>query len=133
MKKYLLASLAVFIAWAVLDFIIHGMLLMGAYEASASLWRPMEDMSMGLMYLVTALVALAFTAIYAFHVKGSSVGAGAKFGLLYGLATGISMGFGSYLYMPIPYSLAWGWFLGTVVEAVVGGALAGWIVKSRAA
>lgn len=129
MKKYLLASLAVFITWAILDFIIHGVILGGVYEATASLWRPMEEMNMGLMYLVTALVALAFTAIYVYQVKGNSASEGAKYGLLFGLATGISMGFGSYLYMPIPYSLAWGWFLGTVVEAVAAGAVAGALAK----
>jgi hypothetical protein len=59
------------------------------------------------------------------------VAAGAKYGLVYGLAAGISMGFGSYLYMPIPYSLAWGWFLGCLVESIIGGALAGWIIRSR--
>jgi hypothetical protein len=130
MKKYLLASLAVFIVVSVLDFVIHGMLLKGVYESTASLWRPMEEMNMGLMYLVTALVSLAFTAIYVYHVKGGSASAGAKFGLVYGLATGISMGFGSYMYMPIPYSLAWGWFLACVVEGVVAGAVAGAIAKN---
>jgi hypothetical protein len=131
MKKYLLGSLAVFISWAVLDAVIHGMLLKDVYASTSSLWRPMAEMNMVLMHLVTALVALAFTAIYAFQIKGNSVAAGAKYGLVYGLAAGISMGFGSYLYMPIPYSLAWGWFLGCLVESIIGGALAGWIIRSR--
>lgn len=130
MKKYLLASLAVFIAWSILDFVVHGMLLSGTYEATASLWRPMEEMNMVLMRSVSALSAMAFTAIYVFLVKGNSVAAGAKYGLLYGLATGIPMGFGSYGYMPIPYSLAWGWFLSCLVLGIVGGAVAGAIAKN---
>lgn len=129
MKKYLLASLAVFIVWSILDIVIHMVILGDVYESTASLWRPMEEMNTGLMYLVSALVALAFTGLYAYHGKGGGATAGAKFGLVYGLATGISMGFGSYAYMPIPYSLAWGWFLGTVVEAVIAGWVAGRILK----
>jgi len=31
--------------------------------------------------------------------------------------------------MPIPYAIALGWFLGTVVEALVAGVLLGAIVK----
>lgn len=125
MKKYLLASLGVFVAWSVLDFVIHGLMLRGAYEASASLWRPMEEMNMGLMYLITALVALAFTGLYVYHGKGGGASAGAKFGLVYGIATGLGAGFGSYLFMPLPYTLAWGWFLAALVEGVVGGWIAG--------
>ena len=37
------------------------------------------------------------------------------------------MGLGTYAVMPIPGSLAWAWFLGTVVEAVVAGMLVGLI------
>jgi hypothetical protein len=130
MKKYLLASLAVFIVWSILDFVVHGMVLSGIYASTASLWRPMEEMNMGLMRSVSALSALAFTAIYVYHVKGGSMAAGAKYGLLFGLATGIPMGFGSYGYMPIPYSLAWGWFFCSVVAGVLGGAVAGAIAKN---
>ena len=130
MKKYLLGSLVVFIAWSILDFIIHAKLLSPLYMETASLWRPMDQMNMGLMFLVRALFALTFSAIYVYQVKGSSVSAGAKYGLLFGLATGIHMGLGSYGYMPIPMSLAWGWLLGCVVNSVVGGALLGWVAKT---
>ena len=55
---------------------------------------------------------------------------GVKFGILFGLATGISMGFGSYSYMPIPLSLAWSWFLGSWIEAIIAGVIVGAIVTS---
>lgn len=41
------------------------------------------------------------------------------------------MGYGTYSFMPIPYLLALGWFLGTVVETTVAGALVGWIIKEE--
>ncbi len=50
---------------------------------------------------------------------------------LYGAGYGIRRGYGSYSFMPIPYSLALIWFLGTVVETTVGGLLLGWIVKGE--
>jgi hypothetical protein len=132
MKKYLLGSLAVFITYAVLDFIVHAVLLMGTYQATASLWRPQGEMNMGLMYLVTAVTALTFTAIYAFHVRGASVSAGVKYGLLYGVGGGFAWAFGTYAMMPIPMNLAWAWFVSFVVETAVAGAVAGWIVKPQA-
>ena len=39
-KRALIAMVAVFAAWSVIDFIIHNLLLMDAYAATAHLWRP---------------------------------------------------------------------------------------------
>jgi hypothetical protein len=128
-KRTLLAIIAVFIAWSLLDFVIHGVILQSTYEATAALWRPMAEMKMGLMYLVTLLFTVCFVLIYALLISGKSMAAGIKYGVLFGLATGVSMGFGSYSYMPIPYTLAFTWFAGTMVEVIVAGVIVGAMVK----
>lgn len=130
-RKFPIASFAVFIAWSALDFVIHGMLLQKTYQATASMWRPMDDMNIGLMHAVTLIAALAFTGIYHVIAREKSPRTGVVYGLLYGVATGVSMGFGSYCYMPIPLSLAWGWLLGTLVEATAGGLIAGAILRQE--
>jgi hypothetical protein len=81
------------------------------------------------MNAVTLTVALAFTAIYAVVVDRKSMAAALKYGLLYGIATGVSMGFGTYGVMPIPGRLAVTWFLGTLVESLVAAALLGTILR----
>jgi hypothetical protein len=43
----------------------------------------------------------------------------------------MGMGYGTYSVMPIPYSLALGWFWGTVVETTLAGVLLGLIVKEE--
>ena len=131
LKQILFAIVTIFIAWSVLDMVIHGMLLQETYEATANLWRPMEDMDMTLMYIVTLAYTACFVIIYSVFVGSKSVATGIKFGAIFGLAAGISMGFGSYTYMPIPLSLAVGWFVGTLVEAIVAGALVGTIIKQK--
>jgi len=128
-KRVLLAIVAIFIAWSILDYIIHGLLLQATYEATANLWRPMEEMKMSLMYVVTLVFAVAFVAIYGFLVSPKSLVTGIKYGALFGLASGFSMGFGSYSYMPIPLSLAWIWFVGSLVETVAAGAIVGGIIR----
>ncbi len=129
-KRIILAVVAAFIAWSILDFILHGLLLRSTYEATANLWRPMDQMNMPLMYFVTFVFTASFVLIYSLLVERKSLVSGIRFGALFGLATGISMGFGSYSYMPIPLALAWSWFLGSWIKAVVGGAIVGAIVKS---
>ena len=129
-KRTIWAVVAVFIAWSILDFILHGLLLRSTYEATAKLWRPMDQIDMPLMYSVTLVVTLCFVLIYGLLVGRKSLAAGIQFGALFGLATGISMGFGSYAFMPIPVMLAWSWFLGSWVEAIAAGAIVGVIMKS---
>jgi hypothetical protein len=129
-KRTILAILAVFIAWSILDFILHGLLLRPIYVNTASLWRPMNQMNVTLMYFVTLVFTVCFVLIYRFLVGQKSLVTGIRFGALFGLATGISMGFGSYCYMPIPLTLAWSWFIGSWVEAIAAGAIVGAIIKS---
>jgi len=131
--RVVLAIIVVFVAWAVLDFIIHGVILQSTYAATAELWRPVAEMKMGLAYLVTLVASACFVGIYALLVQPKSIGKGLTYALLFGVATGAGMGFGSYCYMPIPFYLAGTWFLATLVESLVAGLLAGLIVKRTAA
>lgn len=129
MKRGILAVIAIFVVWAVLDFVIHGVLLRPLYETTADLWRPMEQMNAGLIYLVTLVSAACFVAIYSILIAEKCGRKGLIFGLLFGLATGVSMGFGTYAVMPIPFVMALTWFFGTVVEAVAAGLIVGAIMN----
>jgi hypothetical protein len=129
MKRIALAVLAIFVAWSVLDFVIHGLILKSTYEATAQLWRPMEEMKMGILYLAVLVNALAFVWIYAGFFADRGIASGLKYGLVYGLGTGFSMGFGTYSFMPIPVYLAAVWFFGTLVETLVGGVIVGSIIR----
>ncbi len=129
MKKFLIAVVAVFICWSVMDFIIHNILLGSTYAATAEMWRPMEEMKMGLMYFVTLVVAAVFVRIYSGFFADKTLKSGLLYGALWGVGMGMSMGYGSYAYLPIPYVLAISWFTGTVVEGLAAGAIIGWIFK----
>jgi len=128
-RKIIVATLAVFVAWGILDFIIHGLILSSAYAKTAILWRPMAEMKQILMYLVTFLSALIFITIYARLISPKDLNRGLSYGLLFGLGAGISMGYGTYSVQPIPYNMALVWFLGTTVEGTVAGLIAGLMVK----
>ena len=75
-KRAALAVVAVFIAWSILDFVIHGLLLKTIYEETAGLWRPMEEMKMPLMYVVTLIYTVCFVAIYGLLVRNKTVKSG---------------------------------------------------------
>lgn len=129
LKKTIVSVVGVFIAWSIVDFVVHGLLLKSAYESTAQLWRPMAEMKMGVMHLAVLITSCAFVAIYARFVGKRSLTTGLKYGLWFGLAAGTSMGYGTYAVMPIPYHMALTWFLGSLVHGAVGGVIVGSILK----
>jgi len=128
-KRAALAVVTVFICWAVVDFVIHGILLQTSYVETADLWRPMAEMKMGLTYIVTFISAVVFVLIYALFFGKKGPGTGLAYGGLFGLGAGISMGYGTYSVQPISYMMALTWFLGSLVEGVLAGLIVGAIVK----
>lgn len=130
LKRTILAVLVVFVVWSVLDFVIHGLILQASYTATSHLWRPMPEMKTNLLHVVVFIAALAFVLIYSWLVADISIASGLKYGLLFGLASGVSMGYGSYAVMPITYHIALVWFLGKLVEAVLGGITVARIIRS---
>lgn len=129
MKKTLIATVVVFLAWEALDFLIHGVLLHAAYAAAPALWRPQAEMKMTLLLLTVLVSALCFCTIYAKWVQPKELRTGLLFGLWFGIAVGVGMGFGTYSVQPIPYAMALTWFFGTAVEGAVGGLIAAALIK----
>lgn len=132
-KRVLVAVIVVFVAWSAMDFVIHGVILRASYAATASLWRPTSEMKTSVLYLSVFIAALAFVLIYSQFFSRKGIATGLQYGLLFGLGTGVSMGYGSYSVMPIPYHMALTWFLGTLVEAAIGGVILGAVIRERRA
>jgi len=130
LKQTIWAVIAVFIAWSILDFLIHGVFLKSIYEETSNLWRPEDEMNMLLMSTITLIFSACFVAIYSYLINPKSLQSGFLYGGIFGMAVGVSMGFGSYCYMPIPMSLAFSWFIGSLVEITLAGIIVGLIIKA---
>lgn len=117
-KRIVLGTIAVFAAWSVLNLIMHGLILGPSYAMTAHLWRPPEDMSMALMNLFGIIASFVFTVFYVAVVDRKCLANGLKFGVMYGLMSGLSMGFGTYQSMPITLFIAVVWFAGTFLQGV---------------
>jgi hypothetical protein len=128
-RKSVIATVIIFILWAIVDFVVHGFILSSAYSETSQLWRLMEDMSPMLIYLVTVMSACVFTAIYTLLIKEKSVFIAVSYGALFGFGGGVSMGYGSYAAMPITSFIANIWFLSALLKYVLAGAVLGIIVK----
>jgi hypothetical protein len=128
-KRWLLASVAVFVVIAVLEFVIHGMLLTGIYKQTASVWRPEAEM-LRLMWIFW-VGYLVFAPLFAFiYVKGyekgkPGLGQGLRFGLYMGVMLSVAHSYAQYVILPIPLVLACYWFAATLVEFIAAGIAAG--------
>lgn len=128
-KRWLLASVAVFVVIFILEFIIHGVLLQGLYQQTAPVWRPMADMQrlMWILWVGYLVLAPLFVFIYTKgYEKGKpGLGQGFRFGLYVGAMLSVLHGFGWYAILPIPLALSIYWSVAIIVEFVAMGIAAG--------
>ena len=133
-KRWLLAALGAFAVTFMLDFVIHHQLLMGLYEQTASVWRPQHEAGsrMWLMMLSGLLFAGVFAWFYTkgYEARKPGLGQGLRFGGYVGLLLGIPQSLVWYVVLPVPFVLALGWFIGTLVDCLAAGAAVGALYRS---
>ena len=81
-----------------------------------------------LIYIVIFALITVFVGTYQLLVRPKSLRAGITFGAFIGLALGLSAGFGTYIHMPIPLTLAWGWLIGGWLKGIAAGAVLGSLI-----
>ena len=132
MKRPLAAGFAILVAWTLVDALTHRLFLAPIYEASASLWRPFDQMNTALIWAATVALVGIFVGTYTLLVKPRSLRSGLALGAFVGLALGIASGGGTFIHMPIPASLAWGWFLAGWLKGVAAGGILGAVITDGA-
>ena len=132
-KSWVLASVAVFFVIAVLEFLIHGVLLSDMYQQTASVWRTETEMQqmMWIFWVGYLVFAPFFVLIY---VKGyekgkPGLGQGFRFGLYVGAMLSVLNSFGWYVILPIPLALVFYWFLSILVEFIAVGVAVGLVYR----
>jgi hypothetical protein len=132
-KRFALASAAVFVVFAILEGIIHGVLLADIYQQTSSIWRPENDIqrNMWLMWLGYLIFAPVFVLIYSkgYEANKGGLPQGIRFGLITGMLLSASQSLGWYVVLPIPGVLAFWWFVTGMVETVAAGAAVGVIYR----
>jgi len=89
----------------------------------------MAEMKWTVMYISSFLFVCGWVWVYFKMIANKSPKTGIIYGLVTGLAHGISFGYGCYATMPIPYMLALGWFLSSAVVLTIAGWIMGMIIK----
>ncbi len=122
-KKFWTGFVAVLVAMEILMFLIHGMLLSSAYQATKELWRPDMQSLMWIYHVLAIIGAFFLTLIFSKGYEGKGVMEGVRYGLYIGIWMSAGMAYGSFAMIKIPYSLALQWFIYGVIEYVVCGVI----------
>ena len=123
MKKVLIGFVVVLIAMIVMSFIVDGIILGSTYASLSSVWRPDMQSKMWIFYIVMIVSSFFFSFIFSKGYEGKGILEGVRYGLYIGIWTSVSMAYGTYAMIAIPYSLALQWFLYGVIENVIYGIL----------
>ncbi len=128
-KKMVFASLAVFVGFEIMDYIIHNVILSPVYAQLANLWRPDMMSKMWLMALSTLVMSVMFVYIFIKGYENKGIAEGLCFGIVAGLFMNFIGMFSQYVMYPIPFSLAFTWFIFGMFEFSVAGIIAALIYK----
>jgi len=128
-KRFVSASLAVYVASLALGFLIHGVILKPTYDSLASIWRPNMNSLMWIVWVNGLITSVIFTYIFAKGYEGKGIIEGARFGAIMGVFISVPMAYGTYMMIPIPYTLAFQWFLYGTAQTILLGITAAAVYK----
>lgn len=133
-KKWIIASIVIFILDQILIWIIHGIILKGCYEATAHLWRPTAEMNqmMWLMWLSGLIWAFLFVYIFAKGYEGKGLIEGFRYGIVIGIFFSLTTSLGTYSVQPIGFGLAASWFISGFIQIIIYGLIAALIYAPKA-
>jgi hypothetical protein len=129
-KRYIIASIAVFAAFQVMDFVVHSVILMSSYAALASIWRPDMMSLMWIMWITGLAVSFLFVFIFCKGYENKGLMEGVRFGLIAGLFL-CSNVWGQYVIYPVPLVLAVKWFVFYMIESMIAGLITAAIYRPR--
>lgn len=128
-KRYVLATFSAFFFVFLYEFIIHGLLLKGVYIETAQIWKPQSQQSMMVMGLSQYLFSALTVFLYTRHHEGKGPREGIRFGLILGLILS-SLDFGSFAFLPIPFSLVFSWMAANFLKGIGVGLIASIVYKN---
>jgi uncharacterized PurR-regulated membrane protein YhhQ (DUF165 family) len=128
-KRFLVASLVVYVVVQAMDLVINQVFMKGANESLKGLWRPDITSRMWMMYVIGVLVALLFTYIFIKGREGKGITEGVRYGIIIWLFVSVPMNMSMWVLLPISHIIILRWMLFGLLEMLVAGILAAVIYK----
>ncbi len=128
-KRFFAASIVVFVAVQLMEYVVNNVILMPTYESLKQLWRPDIESKMWMWYPLGLLTALLFTYIFIKGREGKGILEGVRYGIIIWLFASVPFSHAFYVMINIPYSLCLQWCGFGLIEMLVAGILVAAIYK----
>ena len=138
-KKFALATLAVFVIVAILEFLLHRVVLASTYTTlqyyrNAALWSEGDTGALKWLYLGYLLFACLFVFLYTRGYEARpAFGQGLRYGVYVGLLLYVPTVFIQQGLLKMPVIVSVSWSLAGIVECVISGIVASSIYKAKPA
>lgn len=135
--KYVIAVIAVYVVFEILDFLIHGVLLMDKYESLGETGLFAEDMEskMWIIYVTALFFSIFFVYLYHYFVnayKKTGWMSGLYYGLIVGFLMLVSGMINQHVIYGAPMDLVWQWLIFGIIQMAFAGIAAGLFYKPKA-
>jgi len=131
-KRFLMASLTVFVVIQAMRYIVDTVLLNKDYESLQTFWRENTVSRIWLAYGMALLVSLLFTYIFIKGREGKGIQEGVRYGIIIWLFAFVPIYHTLWVFVPIPYSLIFRWTLFGLLQTFVAGIIVAAIYKPLA-
>lgn len=121
-KRFIGATVALFIFMFFYEWLVNGYLMTGLYQETSNVWRPFSQMqaNMILRFVMLFIIAAWVTLFYTQFHRTATLAEGAKFGLLLGVLVGLEAA-AWYIWLPVTAELSVSWFATNALEGLIGG------------
>jgi len=134
-KKFIIAWIALFVAWLLGDFLIHAVLLHSDYMQLSNLYRTEADQQkyFPLMILAHVIMSGALVWIYARGAEAKPwMAQGVRFGVAVALLTAVPTYMIYFVVQPMPGGVVIKQILGEGVLMVILGTIVAWLYRDAA-
>ena len=119
-QRFAMTVVGAFVFIFAFEFLWHGFLMKGMYDATSSIWRPEEEAKMHYIFASQFLFAVVLSYIYTMIGKHIACKRGIAFGFFAGLLLAMPQ-LGTYCYLPIPLTISLMWMLAEFLKCLGAG------------
>ena len=134
-KRFVLAFIVVFVLLEITNYLIHGLILAPVYTSEAVQGVFRADMTSEMWIIWITDIVWSFFFVF-FFVKGyekKGLAEGLRFGFYVGIFISFVTAYQGFAIHPIPYSLAFQWFIYGLIQNIVLGISASLVYKKAEA
>lgn len=122
-KKFVLAFIVVYVLLELTNYLVHGVILASTYnsEGVKELFRPDMMSNMWIMWVTDLIWSFFFVFFFVKGYENKGIMEGLRYGFYMGIFFAMVSAYQTYAMYPIPYSLAFEWFIYGLIQFLILG------------